>query len=53
MVLAIEPMLVEGSYKIRTHSNNWTIFTADKKMAAHFEHSIAILETGTKILSKL
>ena len=53
MVIAIEPMLVEGSYKTRTHPNNWTIFTADGKMAAHFEHSIAILETGTKILSKL
>ena len=53
MVLAIEPMLVEGSYKLRTHPNNWTIFTADGKMAAHFEHSIAILEAGTKILSKL
>jgi methionyl aminopeptidase len=53
MVLAIEPMLVEGSYEIKTHLNNWTIFTADGKMASHFEHSIAILETGPKILSKL
>lgn len=53
MVLAIEPMLVEDSYKTRTRPNNWTIFTADGKMAAHFEHSIAILETGVKILSKL
>ena len=53
MVLAIEPMLVAGSYKLRTHPNNWTIFTADGEMAAHFEHSIAILEAGAKILSKL
>ena len=53
MVLAIEPMLVEGSYRTRIHHNNWTIFTADGKMAAHFEHSIAILDTGPKILSKL
>lgn len=53
MVLAIEPMLVESSYKLRTHPNNWTISTADGGMSSHFEHSIAILETSTKILSKL
>jgi methionyl aminopeptidase len=53
MVLAIEPMLVEGSYEIKISPNNWTVFTADGKMAAHFEHSIAILDTGPKILSKL
>jgi methionyl aminopeptidase len=53
MVLAIEPMLVEGSYEIKIHPNNWTVFTADGKMSAHFEHSIAILDTGPKILSKL
>jgi len=53
MVIAIEPMLVEGSYDIKIHPNGWTVFTADGKMASHFEHSIAILETGPKILSKL
>jgi methionyl aminopeptidase len=53
MVLAIEPMLVESSYKTKICPNNWTVSTADEKMAAHFEHSIAILETSTKILSKL
>lgn len=53
MVIAIEPMLVEGSHKIQVGSNKWTVFTADKKMSAHFEHSIAILEDGPKILSKI
>jgi methionyl aminopeptidase len=53
MVLAIEPMLVEGTYDIIIGSNNWTIFTADHKMAAHFEHSIAILENGSEILSQV
>lgn len=53
MVIAIEPMLVEGSYDIKIHPNGWTVFTADGKMAAHFEHSIAILDTGPKILSEL
>jgi len=53
MVIAIEPMLVCGTYEINIESNNWTAVTQDKKMAAHFEHSVAILEDGPKILSKL
>ncbi len=53
MVIAIEPMLVCGSYDIDIQSNNWTAVTVDRKMAAHFEHSVAILEDGPKILSTL
>lgn len=53
MVIAIEPMLVEGTYDFIISSNNWTIMTADSKNAAHFEHSIAITEGGPKILSEL
>jgi methionyl aminopeptidase len=53
MVIAIEPMLVEGTYKVKVKPNNWTVITADEKLSAHFEHSIAILEDGPKILSKL
>ncbi|MHA2217654.1 MAG: type I methionyl aminopeptidase [Candidatus Hodarchaeales archaeon] len=53
MVLAIEPMLVEDSYNVRIEPNRWTVVTADSKIATHFEHSIAILDEGPKILSKL
>lgn len=53
MVIAIEPMLVCGSYDIDIQSNKWTAVTVDRKMAAHFEHSVAILEGGPKILSTL
>lgn len=53
MVIAIEPMLVEGTYKTKVRPNNWTVVTADEKLAAHFEHSIAILKDGPVILSKL
>lgn len=53
MVIAIEPMLVEGTYEVDTKSNGWTVITRDKKMSAHFEHSVAILSGGPKILSKL
>lgn len=53
LVIAIEPMLVEGSYEIETASNGWITMTKDRKMAAHFEHTIAIMENGPKILSIL
>jgi methionyl aminopeptidase len=52
MVLAIEPMLVEGSYEYKVKPNGWTVVTADKKMAAHFEHSVAVLNDGPLILSQ-
>jgi methionyl aminopeptidase len=53
MVLAIEPMVVEGSNEVIVKSNGWTSVTVDHKKAAHFEHSIAIMPDGPKILSKL
>jgi len=53
MVIAIEPMLVEGSYEVSIKTNGWTIITKDSKLSAHFEHSVAILNDGPKILSKL
>ncbi len=53
MVLTVEPMVVSGTYKTEVQPNGWTVVMADKKMSAHFEHSIAILENGPKILSKL
>lgn len=53
MVIAIEPMLVEGSYGVEIKPNGWTVVTKDRKLSAHFEKSIAILEDGPKILSKL
>ena len=52
MVLAIEPMLVEGSYDYSIAPNSWTVLTADGKLSAHFEHSVAITESGPRILSK-
>ncbi|WP_017729576.1 type I methionyl aminopeptidase [Halalkalibacterium ligniniphilum] len=53
MVLAIEPMVNAGSRYVRTLSDNWTVVTVDKKNCAHFEHTIAITETGYEILTKL
>ncbi len=53
MTLAIEPMVNEGSWRIKMLSDEWTAVTADGKLSAHFEHSIAITENGPEILSKL
>ena len=53
MVIAIEPMVNEGAYQVRTLSDGWTVVTEDAKLSAHFEHSVAITENGPDILSKL
>ena len=52
MVLAIEPMVNVGSRYVKTLADNWTVVTIDGKMCAHFEHTIAITETGYEILTK-
>ncbi len=53
MVLAIEPMVNQGTYKVKTLSDKWTVVTIDKKKSAHFEHSVAIIDGKAEILSKL
>jgi methionyl aminopeptidase len=53
MVLAIEPMVNAGTHKVRTLADGWTIVTADNKMSAHFEHSVAVSENGPDVLSRL
>jgi len=52
MVLAIEPMVNAGTRYVKTLADNWTVVTVDGKMCAHFEHTIAITETGYEILTK-
>ena len=53
MVLAIEPMINEGSADVKILDDGWTAVTKDGKLSAHFEHSIAITENGPVILSVL
>jgi methionyl aminopeptidase len=52
MVLAIEPMVNAGSRYVKTLTDNWTVVTVDGKRCAHFEHTIAITESGYEILTK-
>ena len=53
MCIAIEPMINLGGKEIYTAKDGWTILTADGKASAHFEHTIAIMDDGPKILSKV
>ena len=53
MVLAIEPMVNEGTYKVRVLEDDWTVTTEDGKLSAHFEHSVVIMENGPLILSRM
>jgi methionyl aminopeptidase len=51
MVLAIEPMINEGGYKVEMLDDDWTVVTKDGGLSAHFEHTIAITEDGNEILT--
>lgn len=51
MVLAIEPMITMGTYRVKQLSDGWTINTVDGKAAAHFEHDVAMVNGEPEILS--
>ena len=50
-VLAIEPMVNEGSFEVKVLSDGWTVKTRDGKASSHFEHSIAVTEDGPRVLT--
>jgi methionyl aminopeptidase len=51
MVLAIEPMINEKGYDVKVLDDDWTVVTADGGLSAHYEHTVAITESGPKILT--
>lgn len=52
MVFAIEPMITLGSYDISIDERDgWSIYTADGSLAAHYEHTIAVTESGPLVLT--
>ncbi len=53
MVLAIEPMINEGTYDIITEPDGWTVLTRDGKLSAHYENTIVITKNGPEILTTL
>ena len=51
MVIAIEPMLNEGTGEVRVESDGWTVTTADHGLSAHVEHTVAITPDGPWVLT--
>jgi methionyl aminopeptidase len=53
LVLAIEPMVTAGDYAVQVLKDGWTVVTKDGSLAAHFEHTIAVTESGPVVLTEL
>ncbi|MDD4517489.1 MAG: type I methionyl aminopeptidase, partial [Limnochordia bacterium] len=53
LVLAIEPMVTAGDYRVRVLEDDWTVVTLDGSLCAHFEDTVAILEDGVEVLTIL
>jgi methionyl aminopeptidase len=53
MILAVEPMVNMGTYKVKVLEDGWTVVTADRRSCAHFEHTLAVMDNGAEILTRL
>lgn len=53
MALCIEPMFNRGSWETRVDPDGWTVRTADGSLSAHFEHTVAITQSGVKVMTLL
>ena len=53
MTLAIEPMVNQGTNHVKTLNDGWTVVTADGKLSAHYEHSVAVTSNGIILLTKV
>lgn len=51
MVFTIEPMLNQGGRSVRTGDDGWTVVTADGKLSAQFEHTVAVTKDGVRVLT--
>lgn len=51
MTIAIEPMIMTGSWETKVLDDGWTVVTADGSLSAHFEHTVAITSKGPEVLT--
>lgn len=51
LVIAVEPMVTAGHWQVETAPDKWTIITADRSLASHYEHTLVITENGYEILT--
>jgi methionyl aminopeptidase len=52
MTLAVEPMVNAGTFKVEVLEDDWTAVTLDRKLSAHFEHTILITEDRPEVLTR-
>jgi methionyl aminopeptidase len=52
MVLAIEPMLNQGDWRVVTLSDQWTVVTADRRLSVHYENTVVITENGPEVVTE-
>jgi methionyl aminopeptidase len=53
MTLAIEPMINQGTHQVKMLKDGWGVVTADGKLSAHYEHSVAVTKDGVILLTKV
>lgn len=53
LVLAIEPMIAVGDWRVEVLADDWTAVTIDRSLSAHYEHTVALTQRGLEILSAL
>jgi len=51
MTFTIEPMINQGTAKIKTKPDGWTVVTRDKKLSAQWEHTLAVTSAGVEVLT--
>jgi methionyl aminopeptidase len=51
MVFTIEPMVNQGTRKVLTAEDGWTVVTGDRKLSAQFEHTVAVTKAGVDVLT--
>lgn len=51
MVFTVEPMINQGSRKVATRDDGWTVVTTDGKLSAQFEHTVAVTSDGVEVLT--
>jgi methionyl aminopeptidase len=52
MVLAVEPMVNQGTDEVDVLEDDWTAVTADGKLSAHFEHTVLVTDHGPEVLTR-
>jgi methionyl aminopeptidase len=52
MVLAVEPMVNLGTHEVEVLEDDWTAVTLDRKLSAHFEHTILVTDGGPEVLTR-